>query len=71
MDTEIRSAFHLGNQRTPTQDLEYAVNRLTEMAVRAMPPAVDDPFTAVTCLDCMGDSLALFARRGGICPEYP
>jgi uncharacterized membrane protein len=69
MDTEIRNAFHLGNQRTPTQDLEYAVNQLTEMAVRAMSPAINDPFTAMTCLDYIGDGLALFARRGGICPN--
>ena len=40
--------------RTPTQDVAYAVNQLVEMAVRAMSPAINDPFTAMTCLDYIG-----------------
>jgi uncharacterized membrane protein len=62
-EQEIQDVFHLGKQRTPTQDVEYAVNQLAEMAVRAMSPAINDPFTAMTCLDYMGDGLALFARQ--------
>jgi uncharacterized membrane protein len=69
LDEEIRNTFRLGNQRTPTQDVEYAINQLTEMAVRAMSPAINDPFTAMTCLDYIGDGLALFARQGGIRPN--
>jgi len=69
LDNEIRNTFHLGNQRTPTQDVEYAVNQLTEIAVRAMSPAINDPFTAMTCLDYIGDGLALFARKGVINPN--
>jgi uncharacterized membrane protein len=69
LDNEIRNTFHLGNQRTPTQDVEYAVNQLTEIAVRAMSPAINDPFTAMTCLDYIGDGLALFARNGAINPN--
>ena len=65
---EIANTFHFGNQRTPTQDVEYAVNQLTEMAVRAMSPAINDPFTAMTCLDHLGTGLALFSRRGAISP---
>ena len=62
-EQEIQDVFHLGKQRTPTQDVEYAVNQLAEMAVRAMSPAINDPFTAMTCLDYMGEGLAVFARR--------
>jgi uncharacterized membrane protein len=69
MDNEIRNTFHLGNQRTPTQDVEYAVNQLAEIAIRAMSPAINDPFTAMTCLDFIGDGLALFARKGAINPN--
>jgi uncharacterized membrane protein len=69
LDDEIRNTFHLGNQRTPTQDVEYAVNQLTEMAVRAMSPAINDPFTAMTCLDYIGDGLTLFVQRGEITPN--
>jgi uncharacterized membrane protein len=69
LDTEIKKTVHLGNQRTPTQDVEYAVNQLTEMAVRAMSPAINDPFTAMTCLDYIGDGLAVFAKRGERSPH--
>jgi uncharacterized membrane protein len=60
----IRRAYQIGNVRTPTQDIEYAVNQLTEMAVRAMSPAINDPFTAMTCLDHIGAGLVEFIRRG-------
>jgi uncharacterized membrane protein len=60
----IRRAFQIGNVRTPMQDIEYAVNQLVEMAVRAMSPAINDPFTAMTCLDYLGKGLAQFGRQG-------
>jgi uncharacterized membrane protein len=64
LDRQIRSAFRIGNGRTPTQDVAYAVNQLVEMAVRAMSPAINDPFTAMTCLDHIGEGLALFVQQG-------
>ena len=64
LDKLLRRAFQLGSGRTPTQDIEYAVNQLTEMAVRAMSPAINDPFTAMTCLDHLGDGLVTFIRQG-------
>jgi uncharacterized membrane protein len=64
LDRQIRNAFRIGNGRTPTQDVAYAVNQLVEMAVRAMSPAINDPFTAMTCLDHIGEGLALFLRQG-------
>ena len=63
MAKELRRAFRLGKQRTPAQDVECAINQLVEMAVRAMSPAINDPLTAMTCLDYMGQGLALFAQK--------
>jgi uncharacterized membrane protein len=70
LDKLIHRAFQVGNGRTPTQDIEYAVNQLTEMAVRAMSPAINDPFTAMTCLDHLGDGLAKFIRQGERSSHY-
>jgi uncharacterized membrane protein len=70
LEREIRQAFRLGNTRTPTQDVAYAVNQLVEMAVRAMSPAINDPFTAMTCLDYIGEGLSLFIRQGVKSPYY-
>jgi uncharacterized membrane protein len=69
-DKLLRRAYQIGNVRTPTQDVEYAVNQLTEMAVRAMSPAINDPFTAMTCLDHIGAGLVEFIRRGGKGSHY-
>jgi uncharacterized membrane protein len=70
LDRQIRNAFRIGNGRTPTQDVAYAVNQLVEMAVRAMSPAINDPYTAMTCLDYIGEGLALFIQQGEKSPYY-
>jgi uncharacterized membrane protein len=70
LETQFRRAIQVGNGRTPSQDVEYAVNQLTEMAVRAMSPAINDPFTAMTCLDHIGDGLVAFIRQGGNNSQY-
>ena len=70
LEGQIGHAFQIGNGRTPTQDVEYAVNQLVEMAVRAMSPAINDPFTAMTCLDHVGNGLALFIRQGEKSSHY-
>jgi uncharacterized membrane protein len=70
LDRQLRDAFRIGNVRTPTQDVAYAVNQLVEMATRAMSPAINDPFTAMTCLDYIGEGLALFVQHGEKKPNY-
>ena len=66
----LRRGIQIGNQRTPTQDTEYAINQLVEIAVRAMSPAINDPFTALTCLDYLADGLAKHARSGESNPNF-
>lgn len=59
----VNSAFALGNQRTTGQDIEFAVNQLVEIAVRALSPGLNDPFTAITCVDRLGSALCRLATR--------
>ena len=59
----IRESFILGRHRTPTQDPEHAVHQLVEIGVRALSPGINDPFTAMTCLDWLGAALSELARR--------
>jgi uncharacterized membrane protein len=70
LEKQLRHAFQIGNVRTPTQDVAYAINQLAEMAVRAMSPAINDPFTAMTCMDYLGDGLALFVKQGEKASRY-
>jgi uncharacterized membrane protein len=59
----INSAFALGHQRTSGQDIEFAVNQLVEIAIRALSPGVNDPITAMTCVDHLGSALCRLAQR--------
>jgi uncharacterized membrane protein len=59
----IRKSFVTGPERTPTQDVEFAIDQLVEIAVRALSPGLNDPFTAMTCLDRLGDALVRLAGR--------
>ena len=66
----IRRTYLLGNQRTPTQDVEYAVMQLAEIAVRAMSPAINDPYTARTCLHHIAAGLSLYISQGERMPFF-
>ncbi len=54
---QLDRAHAMGSHRTLTQDLSFAVDQLVEIAIRALSPAVNDTFTALTCIDWLGDSL--------------
>src|SRR4029077_3842561 len=50
-----------GPYRTLTQDVSFGIDQLVEIAIRALSPAVNDTFTALTCIDWLGDSLCKIA----------
>jgi uncharacterized membrane protein len=47
----------VGPNRTLTQDPGFAIDQLVEVALRALSPAVNDTFTALNCIDWLGDCL--------------
>ncbi len=59
----LRRAHITGPSRTLAQDLAFAVDQLVEIAIRALSPAVNDTFTALTCIDWLGDSLCKVTTR--------
>jgi uncharacterized membrane protein len=59
----LRRAHITGPYRTLTQDLAFAVDQLVEIAIRALSPAVNDTFTALTCIDWLGESLCRITTR--------
>jgi uncharacterized membrane protein len=50
-----------GPLRTLSQDIAFGTDQLVEIAIRALSPAVNDTFTALTCIDWLGDSLTKIA----------
>ena len=59
----LRVAHITGSNRTLAQDLAFAVDQLVEIAIRALSPAVNDTFTALTCIDWLGESLCKITTR--------
>jgi len=59
----MNAAFVLGNRRTAAQDIESSFHQLVEIAVRALSPGINDPFTAIACVDRLGSALCRLARR--------
>ena len=59
----LGGAHATGPYRTLTQDLSFAVDQLVEIAIRALSPAVNDTFTALACIDWLGDALCKIADR--------
>ena len=50
-----------GPLRTLSQDIAFGIDQLAEIAIRALSPAANDTFTALTCIDWIGDSLCKIA----------
>ncbi len=60
---QINDAFVLGSQRTEQQDVEFPIDQLVEIAVRALSPGINDPFTAIRCIDQLSAALCHLAQR--------
>jgi uncharacterized membrane protein len=60
---ELRGTLVLGAERTPEQDLEFSIRRIVEIAQRALSPGINDPTTALYCIDRLGETFDRMARR--------
>lgn len=63
LQAAFEEAIYLGEMRTPQQDVELMMTQIVSIAVRALSPAVNDPFTAVACIDRLGETLVDLASR--------
>ena len=61
--SDLHEAIVLGQERTPDQDVAFALRRIVEIAQRALSPGVNDPTTALYCLDRLHEILAELAQR--------
>ena len=59
----LAKAHVTGPHRTLMQDPVFAIDQLVEIAIRALSPAVNDPFTALTCIDWLAAGLRLISAR--------
>jgi uncharacterized membrane protein len=50
-------AHIVGPNRTLSQDVSFGIDQLVEIGLRALSAAVNDTFTAMTCIDWLGENL--------------
>lgn len=55
---KILNYFVIGSERTPAQDTRFLIEELSQIAIRALSSGVNDPFTAITCIDWLGNAVA-------------
>jgi uncharacterized membrane protein len=63
LETSVRSVVHVGRTRTMAQDAAYGVRQLSDVALRALSPGVNDPTTAQDAIFHLGSVLAEAYRR--------
>jgi len=59
----VNSHFITGHKRSQEQDPVFLINELVEIAARALSPGVNDPFTAISCINHLGIALSDLAQR--------
>jgi len=59
----LLDTFALGDERTKYQNVAFVAEQLVEIIARAMSPGINDPYTAVTCLNWLRSGLEDFAFK--------
>lgn len=59
----IQAAIFVGAERTAVQDLEFSIHQLVEIALRALSPGINDPYTANAVIDRLTLSLQKVMQR--------
>ena len=60
---ELTGAFDIGPMRTMQQDVEFGVIQIVDIALRAISPAINDPSTAISCIDQLTRILICWVGR--------
>ncbi|NYS26239.1 DUF2254 domain-containing protein [Rhodobacteraceae bacterium 2376] len=63
IDRQMRDCFTQGDNRTDAQDILFLSDQLVEVLGRALSPGINDPRTAMLCLDWLRAGLVAFAAR--------
>ena len=60
---QLRVAIDFGPSRTLQQDVEFGILQIVDIALKAISPAVNDPTTAISCVDHLSRLLIRFVSR--------
>jgi len=62
-ETQVLETIDFGPVRTMEQDVEFGLLLLVDIALKAISPAVNDPSTAINCIDQLSRLLVRLASR--------
>jgi uncharacterized membrane protein len=62
LEEVFESTVRIGVRRTLVQDPEFAIAQIVEIALRAMSPGINDPNTAIACVNWLTDGLRELAQ---------
>ena len=60
--SRIQNQFTVGKNRSQQQDAEHSIHQMVEIAARALSPGVNDPYTAITCIDNLTATMCYLAN---------
>lgn len=60
---KLQNSIVITYQRSPNQDLLFSLKQITEVGVRALSPGINDPHTAVTCIQWLGAALSELSKK--------
>lgn len=64
IESSINKYISIGNYRNTAQDIDFSLQKLEEIALRAISPAINDPNTAILCIRNLGNILSV------VCHSY-
>lgn len=62
----IANQFIISKFRSYTQDIPFGIRQLVDIAIKAISPAVNDPTTALNCIDYLGSIIKKAALSEGV-----
>ncbi len=61
-ELKIQHCLVMGKTKTSQNNLEHSIEQMVEIAARALSPGINDPFTAIACIDNLSATLCQLAK---------
>ncbi len=62
LKSEVRNTILLGDRRTLVHDVTYGFEQIIEIALRALSPGINNPFSAIQCIHILGQLLNVVSQ---------
>lgn len=63
LEDKVRAAFVIGPERTLQSDVELGIRQIADIALKALSPGINDPTTAMLCIDRLSEALVYLGQR--------